>query len=61
MNSNSFENIITIALSDDLITDEQALALADCDDAQLLLGAASQLRDKGFHNVVTYSKKSFSR
>jgi len=24
-----------------------------------LLGAASQLRDTGFHNVVTYSKKVF--
>ncbi len=32
MNSKNFENIITNALSDELISDEQALALADCDE-----------------------------
>ncbi|NRB41463.1 MAG: 5-amino-6-(D-ribitylamino)uracil--L-tyrosine 4-hydroxyphenyl transferase CofH [Pseudomonadales bacterium] len=54
------------ALSHDLLEDTnfilsktQALNLTLCDDAELLLSTASQLRDRGFGNTVTYSKKVF--
>ncbi len=42
-----------------LPSDQQALALADCDDTAALVQQAGQLRDRGFHNVVTYSRKVF--
>ena len=40
-------------------SDERALALADFDDTEALLETASVLRDRGHHNVVTYSRKVF--
>jgi FO synthase len=55
----SFESIIADALAGKSISPQQAVHLAECDDAQLFLSAASQLRDQGFRNVVTYSKKVF--
>ncbi len=42
-----------------LPTDEEALALADYTDTRALADAASQMRDQGFNNVVTYSRKVF--
>ena len=42
-----------------LPTDEEALALADYTDTRALADAASQIRDQGFNNVVTYSRKVF--
>lgn len=41
------------------LTEQQALQLADCDDLQALMLAASELRDRQFTNVITYSKKVF--
>ena len=41
-----------------LPTDEEALALADYTDTRALADAASQMRDQGFNNVVTYSRLS---
>jgi FO synthase len=38
---------------------EQALALADIADTAALAAAAGQLRDFGFRNVITYSRKVF--
>lgn len=38
---------------------EQALALADVDDTRSLADIACELRDQGFNNVVTYSRKVF--
>jgi FO synthase len=38
---------------------EQALALADIDDTRALSDIACELRDRGFNNVVTYSRKVF--
>ena len=38
---------------------EQALALADVDDTWALAAIAAELRDEGFNNVVTYSRKVF--
>ena len=42
-----------------LPTYEQALALADIDDTAALALTAQKLRDSGFGNVITYSKKVF--
>lgn len=39
--------------------DEQALKLAEVNDLQALMKAASALRDQGYGNVVTYSRKVF--
>ncbi len=39
--------------------EEQALALADSEDTAALVEFAGQLRDQGYGNVVTYSKKVF--
>jgi FO synthase len=38
---------------------EQALALAEIDDTRALADIACELRDQGFNNVVTYSRKVF--
>ena len=40
-------------------SDAQALALADFDDTRALAEAASRIRDQGFLNLVTFSKKVF--
>ncbi|MGE3771925.1 MAG: 5-amino-6-(D-ribitylamino)uracil--L-tyrosine 4-hydroxyphenyl transferase CofH [Gammaproteobacteria bacterium] len=40
-------------------TDDEARALADCTDLPALLACASRIRDAGFGNLVTYSKKVF--
>jgi FO synthase len=47
------------ALAGAPLDDAQALQLADCVDTQRLMAAAAQLRDRGFRNVVTYSRKVF--
>jgi FO synthase len=41
------------------LTREQALSLADFADTAALAAVAGVLRDRGFHNVVTYSRKVF--
>ena len=43
----------------DTLSDAQALALATCADLAGLMQAASTLRDAGFGNGVTYSRKIF--
>ena len=40
-------------------SDQEALALAQCDDTAALMSAAAERRDAGFLNLVTYSKKVF--
>ncbi|MGE0858435.1 MAG: radical SAM protein, partial [Gammaproteobacteria bacterium] len=40
-------------------SDEDALALATCDDLPALMASAARLRDAGFGNGVTYSRKIF--
>ena len=42
-----------------VISKEQALALADCGDTAALALAAAKLRDSGFGNLITYSRKVF--
>lgn len=58
MNS-PFPPVIADALAGKVITRDQALQLAGCDDAAALLATAQTLRDRGFHNVITYSRKLF--
>ena len=53
------EMMLNNAIAGSLPTDEQVLALADCTDTRALADAASLIRDQGFHNVVTYSRKVF--
>jgi FO synthase len=43
----------------ELPTDEQALELAGVNDTAALASLAAELRDQGFGNVVTYSRKVF--
>ena len=41
------------------LSDSRALQLAAIDDAQALMNVAATLRDRGFRNVITYSRKLF--
>ena len=41
------------------LPDDEALALADFGDTRTLAGVAAELRDAGFLNMVTYSRKVF--
>lgn len=41
------------------LSDSQALQLVQIDDTAALMQIAAQLRDRGFRNVVTYSRKVF--
>ncbi len=43
----------------DLPSEAEALKLADFEDTQALANVAARLRDQGFLNLVTYSKKVF--
>ena len=47
------------ALAGNLPTEADALALADFSDTKALADVASALRDRGFRNVITYSRKVF--
>ena len=47
------------ALAGDLPTHAEALALADCEDTAALAAVAGELRDRGFQNAITYSRKVF--
>jgi FO synthase len=51
--------ILEAAASAGGLSEEQALALAGIDDTRTLMCAAAALRDSGFGNVVTYSRKVF--
>ena len=55
----SHQDILRRAREGTLPTDVDALALADFDDTRTLAGIAASLRDQGFLNLVTYSRKVF--
>ncbi len=42
-----------------VLSDKQALALANCDDTAVLAKMASSLRDRGHNKLITYSRKVF--
>jgi len=47
------------AVVDEVVDDETALALANCDLLGDMMALAAKLRDDGFGNTVTYSRKVF--
>ena len=51
--------LLDAALQDKLPTDREALTLASETNTRALANVAAQLRDRGFGNLVTYSKKVF--
>ena len=51
--------LLQCARSGALPTDDGALALASCADTAALCAVAAELRDSGFRNLVTYSRKVF--
>ena len=53
------QTILERALEGHLPTHEEALQLAECEDTRALADVAQVLRNRGFNNVVTYSKKVF--
>lgn len=53
------DDILNRALDGTLPTRDEALLLAGFDDTARLAGVAGTLRDRGFRNVVTYSRKVF--
>ena len=53
------ESMLKNAVAGILPTDDQVLSLADYDNTRALADAASLIRDQGFQNVVTYSRKVF--
>ncbi len=53
------QDILDAALNGVLPSEEQALRLANFADTKALADVAQELRDRGFHNVVTYSRKVF--
>ncbi len=59
MNQNDFQHILERVLDGELPTHDEALTLARCGDTRVLADVAQTLRDRGFHNTVTYSRKVF--
>ncbi len=59
MTSRLLDALTEAAAQDILPSIEQALSLADVDDTRALADIACGLRDRGFNNVVTYSRKVF--
>ena len=59
MHKNPLQTIRKLAQNSELPNDVLALQLADVEDTKALTDIASELRDRGFHNVVTYSPKVF--
>lgn len=53
------DGILSRALSGNLPTAPEAMLLAGFDDTAALAAVAGQLRDQGFRNVMTYSRKVF--
>lgn len=55
----NIRSILHAAIGGTLPSGAEAFALADCDDMPLLLAAATEIRDQGALNVMTYSRKVF--
>ena len=53
------DDVLNAAIEGALPTEAEALALADFADTRALATVAATLRDRGFLNVVTYSRKVF--
>ena len=55
----NLEQVLQKARQGDRITDAEAAQLAAWQDTRALAEVAAALRDEGFRNVVTYSRKVF--
>ena len=55
----NLSTILAKAGNSERLSDAQALALAGHEDTSALAAVAAELRDQGFRNVVTYSRKVF--
>jgi FO synthase len=55
----TFPALLAAAALGHRLSPDEALGLADCDDLPALVRVASQLRDAGHGDVVTYSRKVF--
>ena len=53
------DEVLKRACSGALLTPAEALSLAGVEDTSILAETAAQLRDSGFGNTVTYSRKAF--
>jgi FO synthase len=58
-NTVSNNKLINRALRGRRIANRDALSLAECDDLNTLSAAASELRDRGYGGVISYSPKVF--
>jgi FO synthase len=56
---NAIASILAAAEAGQWLDDSQSLLLADCTDLPALMASAARLRDQGFANGVTYSRKIF--
>jgi len=56
---NSYQPILNAAADGVLPTDADALGLSTCPDTKILVQHAGQIRDQGFGDNVTYSRKIF--
>ncbi len=54
-----FQQLSARLLEGELPSDDEALQFAEFDNTPALMDLAAQLRDRGFRNVVTYSRKVF--
>ena len=54
-----FTSLLAAAEAGQLPSDDEALQLAECNDLAGLMACAGRLRDQGFGNGVTYSRKIF--
>ena len=55
----TYQHILERAQRGETVSDVDALSLAEFEDTAALANVAATLRDIGFHNVVTYSRKVF--
>ena len=58
INSNELESIIAKAKTQSL-SDHEVLQLAKAELSPQLINTAAEIRDQGFHNIITYSRKVF--
>ena len=54
-----FATILARAEAGEMLSEADALALAECDDLPALTGAAAKLRDEGHGGFISYSRKVF--
>ena len=59
MTSPTHAALLERANSGDVLTTEEALSLAECDDLAAVMATAAALRDRGHGGVISYSRKVF--